>query len=134
MMMMMMMMMIEMFDWLNMIIVIITMMITVIIIVTIIILLLNIIIICISSSCSYLTLSSSLFLNQWLLSSSYNGFLTFLFYSHFTSIELSPEVITSQWFLTLYTYTFPVYPSVLSMWDYIFSTGWEGIYMRRWVV
>jgi len=52
-------------------------------------------------------------------------------HSHFTSIELSPEVITSQWFLTLYTYTFPVYPSVLSMWDYIFSTGWEGIYMRR---
>jgi len=47
-------------------------------------------------------------------------------HAHFTAIELSPEVITAQWFLTLFTYTFPVVPTVLQLWDYIFLTGWEG--------
>jgi hypothetical protein len=35
-------------------------------------------------------------------------------------------VITAQWFLTLFTYTFPVVPTVLQLWDYVFLTGWEG--------
>ena len=35
-------------------------------------------------------------------------------------------MITAQWFLTLFTYTFPVAPTVLLLWDYIFLTGWEG--------
>ena len=47
-------------------------------------------------------------------------------HAHFAMIELSPEVITAQWFLTLFTYTFPVVPTVLQLWDYIFLTGWEG--------
>lgn len=47
-------------------------------------------------------------------------------HAHFAAIELSPEVITAQWFLTLFTYTFPVVPTVLQLWDYIFLTGWEG--------
>jgi len=49
-------------------------------------------------------------------------------HAHFTAIELSPEVITAQWFLTLFTYTFPVVPTVLELWDYIFLTGWEGMF------
>jgi hypothetical protein len=48
-------------------------------------------------------------------------------HAHFTAIELSPEVITAQWFLTLFTYTFPVVPTVLQLWDYVFLTGWEGM-------
>jgi len=52
-------------------------------------------------------------------------------HAHFTAIELSPEVITAQWFLTLFTYTFPVVPTVLQLWDYIFLSGWEG---ERFVV
>lgn len=48
-------------------------------------------------------------------------------HAHFTAIELSPEVITAQWFLTLFTYTFPVVPTVLELWDYIFLSGWEGV-------
>jgi hypothetical protein len=49
-------------------------------------------------------------------------------HAHFVKIELSPEVLTTQWFITLFAYTFPVQPTVLQLWDYIFLTGWEGLF------
>lgn len=55
-------------------------------------------------------------------------------HAHFAFIELSPEVITAQWFLTLFTYTFPVVPTVLQLWDYVFLTGWEGMRMKHILV
>jgi len=49
-------------------------------------------------------------------------------HAHFVSIQLSPEVLATQWFITLFTYTFPVVPTVLRLWDYVFLTGWEGLF------
>jgi hypothetical protein len=47
-------------------------------------------------------------------------------HAHFAAISLSPEILTAQWFITLFAYNFPV-DSVLKIWDYIFLTGWEGV-------
>ncbi len=46
-------------------------------------------------------------------------------HAHFAEINLSPEVITAQWFITLFAYNFPV-ETVLCVWDYVFLAGWEG--------
>jgi hypothetical protein len=65
-------------------------------------------------------------------------FLTFLLISflrwnyphlhdHFVDIKLSPEVLTTQWFVTLFCYSFPL-SMTLKLWDYMFLTGWEGIF------
>lgn len=48
-------------------------------------------------------------------------------HAHFAKISLSPEVLTAQWFITLFAYNFPV-ETVLNLWDYIFLAGWEGIF------
>lgn len=48
-------------------------------------------------------------------------------HQHFIKIDISPEVITAQWFITLFSYNLS--PKItLELWDYIFFTGWEGIF------
>jgi hypothetical protein len=42
-------------------------------------------------------------------------------------INLSPEVLTAQWFVTLFSYSFPL-AMTLKIWDYIFLVGWEGVF------
>jgi len=41
--------------------------------------------------------------------------------------QLSPEVLTAQWFLTLFSYTLPCSETLL-LWDYLMLTGWTGIF------
>ena len=48
-------------------------------------------------------------------------------HSYFEEICLSPEVVVSQWFMTLFSNTLPL-PLTLHMWDYIFLGGWPGIF------
>lgn len=48
-------------------------------------------------------------------------------HEHFGRIQMSPEVICAQWFMTLFAYS--VSPqSLIQLWDYIFLMGWEGIF------
>lgn len=42
-------------------------------------------------------------------------------------MQLSPEVLTAQWFVTLFAYTLPL-PLALRFWDYLFVTGWVGVF------
>ena len=48
-------------------------------------------------------------------------------HSHFEEVNLSPEVVVSQWFMTLFSNTLPL-PLTLHMWDYIFVGFWPAIY------
>eukprot|EP00599_Poterioochromonas_sp_BG-1_P009714 CAMPEP_0173137274 /NCGR_PEP_ID=MMETSP1105-20130129/2985_1 /TAXON_ID=2985 /ORGANISM="Ochromonas sp., Strain BG-1" /LENGTH=932 /DNA_ID=CAMNT_0014049623 /DNA_START=341 /DNA_END=3140 /DNA_ORIENTATION=+ len=48
-------------------------------------------------------------------------------HEHFVKIHLSPEVLTAQWFVTLFSYSFPL-TMTTRIWDYIFLSGWEGIF------
>lgn len=48
-------------------------------------------------------------------------------HSHFKEIHLTPEILVAQWFITLFSYTVPL-PLTLRLWDYIFLTGWAGMY------
>ena len=36
-------------------------------------------------------------------------------------------MLTAQWFVTLFAYNLPLY-TTLQLWDYLFETGWEGIF------
>lgn len=49
-------------------------------------------------------------------------------HEHFVKIHLSPEVLTAQWFVTLFSYSFPL-TMTTRIWDYIFLSGWEGEYL-----
>lgn len=48
-------------------------------------------------------------------------------HAHFLNIQLAPEMLVSQWFLTLFSYTLP---SGLThkIWDYIFAGGWPAVF------
>jgi hypothetical protein len=48
-------------------------------------------------------------------------------HAHFTVIELSPEVLTAQWFITLFAYTLSA-KDTMRIWDYVFLSGWEGLF------
>ena len=48
-------------------------------------------------------------------------------HSHFTNIQLAPEVMVAQWFITLFSYTMSI-QRTMRIWDYIFLEGWPGIF------
>jgi uncharacterized membrane protein YgcG len=48
-------------------------------------------------------------------------------HSHFEEMNLSPEVVVSQWFMTLFSNTIPL-PFTFYMWDYVFVSNWPGIF------
>lgn len=48
-------------------------------------------------------------------------------YRHFEELGFAPEILVSQWFMTLFSYTLPL-NLLLRLWDYTFLTGWPGIY------
>lgn len=48
--------------------------------------------------------------------------------AHFIAIDLSPELLSTQWFITLFAYILPL--SVCAqVYDYLFVTGWPGVYL-----
>jgi hypothetical protein len=48
-------------------------------------------------------------------------------HAHFTKIQLTPEILVAQWFITLFSYTVSISRTML-IWDYIFLEGWAGIF------
>lgn len=48
-------------------------------------------------------------------------------HQHFFEIQLTPEVLVAQWFVTLYSYTVPI-SLTMRIWDYIFCEGWPSIF------
>lgn len=48
-------------------------------------------------------------------------------HAHFESMSLSPEVVVSQWFMTLFSNTIPL-PYTFYIWDYVFIANWPGIF------
>lgn len=48
-------------------------------------------------------------------------------HSHFVEIQLAPEMLVSQWFLTLFSYTIPT-SLTLRIWDMIFFGGWPAMF------
>jgi hypothetical protein len=48
-------------------------------------------------------------------------------HAHFTAIQLTPEILVAQWFITLFSYTVSINRTML-LWDYIFLEGWSGIF------
>ena len=48
-------------------------------------------------------------------------------HSHFLSIQLAPEVLVAQWFITLFSYTMPISITV-RLWNYIFLDGWAAVF------
>mmetsp|Transcript_6572 Transcript_6572/g.10739 ORF Transcript_6572/g.10739 Transcript_6572/m.10739 type:complete len:917 (+) Transcript_6572:95-2845(+) len=48
-------------------------------------------------------------------------------HAHFESMHLSPEVVISQWFMTLFSNTIPA-PYTYYIWDYVFVSNWPGIF------
>ena len=48
-------------------------------------------------------------------------------HAHFLSIQLAPEILVVQWFLTLFSYTVPM-GLTLRIWDYIFLGGWPAMF------
>lgn len=47
--------------------------------------------------------------------------------AHFAAIDLSPEVLTAQWFITLFSYTLSPWDT-MRIWDYVFLGGWEALF------
>lgn len=47
--------------------------------------------------------------------------------THFTRLQLSPELLTAQWFLTLFAY-FLTAEDTIRLWDYLFIAGWPGLF------
>jgi hypothetical protein len=48
-------------------------------------------------------------------------------HKHLIDIQLTPEVLVAQWFITLFTYTVPL-ELTLRVFDYIFLEGWSGMF------
>lgn len=48
-------------------------------------------------------------------------------HAHFADIDLSPEVLTAQWFITLFGYSLGT-EDTMRVWDYVFLGGWEGLF------
>ena len=47
-------------------------------------------------------------------------------HTHFHEIQLQPEVLVAQWFITLFSYTVPL-RILIKLWDHIFVHGWAGV-------
>ena len=47
-------------------------------------------------------------------------------HAHFNDIQLQPEVLVAQWFITLFSYTVPL-RTLMKLWDHIFVHGWAGV-------
>ncbi len=47
--------------------------------------------------------------------------------AHFERIQMQPEILVSQWFMTLFSYTMPM-GLTLRLWDYIIHGGWPAIF------
>jgi hypothetical protein len=48
-------------------------------------------------------------------------------HAHFKTIQFTPDVLVSQWFMTLFCYTLTL-EMTLHVWDFIFFQGWPGIF------
>ena len=48
-------------------------------------------------------------------------------HAHLSSIQLAPEVLVAQWFVTLFSYTIPL-PLTVRLWDMLFLSGWTGMF------
>ena len=48
-------------------------------------------------------------------------------HAHLDDICLSAEVLASQWFIPMFSYTLPLYLT-LHIWDYIFLGGWSAAF------
>ena len=47
--------------------------------------------------------------------------------AHFEKIQLQPEILVSQWFMTLFAYTTPL-KLTMRIWDYVVLGGWPAMY------
>ena len=48
-------------------------------------------------------------------------------HAHFQSIGLAPDVLVSQWFLTLFSYALPFH-ALARAWDVVFTEGWKMLF------
>lgn len=48
-------------------------------------------------------------------------------HAHFIDVNMAPEVLVAQWFVTLFTYTLPLHLTV-KIWNYMFLDGWTAIF------
>lgn len=48
-------------------------------------------------------------------------------HSHFENIQLAPEILVAQWFITMFSYTLPL-TLTMRIWDYILFGGWPAMY------
>lgn len=48
-------------------------------------------------------------------------------HAHFAHIGLAPEVLASQWFLTLFAYALPFH-ALARCWDLVFADGWKMLF------
>ena len=48
-------------------------------------------------------------------------------HAHFIEIQLTPEVIVAQWFITLFSYTVPL-QWTMQIWGYVFCEGWPALF------
>jgi len=48
-------------------------------------------------------------------------------HEHFESIQLAPEILVSQWFITIFSYTLPT-TLTFSIWNHIFLGGWSAMF------
>jgi len=48
-------------------------------------------------------------------------------HTHFESIQLAPEILVAQWFITIFSYTVPL-SLTLRLWDSLFLGGWPAMY------
>ncbi|KAJ1445094.1 rab-GTPase-TBC domain-containing protein, partial [Pelagophyceae sp. CCMP2097] len=47
--------------------------------------------------------------------------------AHLKEVGLAPDVLASQWFLTLFAYALPTH-WLKRVWDCVFAGGWAAIY------
>jgi hypothetical protein len=48
-------------------------------------------------------------------------------HTHFECIQLAPEILVAQWFITIFSYTVPL-SLTLRLWDSLFLGGWSAMY------
>jgi len=48
-------------------------------------------------------------------------------HTHFEAIQLAPEILVSQWFITIFCYTLPT-SLTFNIWDHIFLGGWAAMF------
>jgi len=47
--------------------------------------------------------------------------------AHFDKIQLQPEILVSQWFMTIFSYTTPI-KLTMRIWDFVVLGGWPAMY------